>query len=171
MRIHIPLEGNPTILRKDRDCYLKYRIESQGQAAPIDSVVWSDWRIFDFEQPTFDSTTHKQTTDLVENAGVYSFAIVAKTQAELDAELVAERQMMRLSKLEFRMGLNAIGAQKRQEIEDAVAVLDQDAKDAWIFADYFERNHPLIISLAGTVGFTDTQLDNFFRNNVGISAA
>lgn len=38
-----------------------------------------------------------------------------------------------------------------------------EAKVEWEFAPYVERNHPMLVAIAGTLGLTESQVDDAFR--------
>jgi len=65
-----------------------------------------------------------------------------------------------VSAWQIRKGLNALGL--RAAVEAAVASADQNTKDAWQYAKEFERDHPLVISLAAAIGKTSEELDALF---------
>jgi len=65
-----------------------------------------------------------------------------------------------VSPRQIRQALSAAGL--RAQIEAAVAVSDQDTKDWWEFATAFERNHPMITTMATALGIADTQVDILF---------
>ena len=61
---------------------------------------------------------------------------------------------------QIRKALNQMGL--REAVEAAVAAGPQDAKDAWAYANEFERGHPLIESFAQALGKTDEDIDALF---------
>ena len=65
-----------------------------------------------------------------------------------------------LSAWQIRKALNQMGL--RDAVEAAVAAGPQDAKDAWAYANEFERGHPLIESFAQALGKTDEDIDALF---------
>jgi hypothetical protein len=50
----------------------------------------------------------------------------------------------------------------RQAVEDYVASASLEIKDWWEFSLAYERNAPLLIEAATTLGMTSEQLDQFF---------
>lgn len=65
-----------------------------------------------------------------------------------------------LSAWQIRKALNQMGL--RDAVEAAVAAGPQDAKDAWAYANEFERSHPLIESFAQALGKSDEDIDALF---------
>ena len=65
-----------------------------------------------------------------------------------------------LSAWQIRKALNQMGL--REAVEAAVAAGSQDAKDAWQYANEFERTHPLIESFAQALGKSDEDIDALF---------
>lgn len=79
--------------------------------------------------------------------------------------LEEERETMILSRLQFRLGLNAVSAQMRADFEAHVAGLDQNKKDRWRYSDFIRRNDTFIETLRVAVGHSEAQFDTFFRNS------
>lgn len=65
-----------------------------------------------------------------------------------------------VSPRQIRQALTAIGL--RSAVEAAVAASDQDTKDWWEFATVFERQHPMVISMAQALDVTEQQLNDLF---------
>lgn len=65
-----------------------------------------------------------------------------------------------LSAWQIRKALNQMGL--REAVEAAVAAGPQDAKDAWAYANEFERDHYLIESFAQALGKSDEDIDALF---------
>jgi hypothetical protein len=61
---------------------------------------------------------------------------------------------------QIRLQLSAIGM--RQAVEDYVASASLEIKDWWEFSLAYERNAPLLVEAATTLGMTSEQLDQFF---------
>jgi hypothetical protein len=61
---------------------------------------------------------------------------------------------------QIRLQLSAIGM--RQAVEDYVASASLEIKDWWEFSLAYERNAPLLVEAATTLGMTGEQLDQFF---------
>lgn len=61
---------------------------------------------------------------------------------------------------QIRLQLTAIGM--RQAVEDYVASSSLEIKDWWEFSLAYERNAPLLVEAATTLGMTSEQLDQFF---------
>lgn len=77
-----------------------------------------------------------------------------------DAPVAVPAPIPTVSAWQIRKGLNASGL--RDAVEAAVAAADQDTQDAWQYAKEFERDHPLVKSLAAGLGKTDTEIDALF---------
>lgn len=81
-------------------------------------------------------------------------------QMRLD-EMRARRPLPKqVSPRQIRQALTAAGL--RSQVESAVAAANQDTKDWWEFATSFERDHPMVTSMATTLGMTEQQIDNLF---------
>ena len=65
-----------------------------------------------------------------------------------------------LSAWQIRKALNQMGL--REAVEAAVAAGSHDSKDAWQYANEFERTHPLIESFAQALGKSDEDIDALF---------
>ena len=66
-----------------------------------------------------------------------------------------------LTAWQIRKALNTAGL--RATVEAAITgSSDQDLKDAWQYASSFERNHPLVASMAAALGKTDAEIDALF---------
>jgi hypothetical protein len=63
--------------------------------------------------------------------------------------------------LQMRLALNAAGL--RSTVESAVAVADQETKDAWEFASTIRRDNALLAGMAAALGLTSAQVDELFR--------
>lgn len=50
----------------------------------------------------------------------------------------------------------------RAQVEALVAAGDQDLRDWWEFALFFERSHPVLNSMAASLGLTDSDVDALF---------
>ena len=62
-----------------------------------------------------------------------------------------------ISPRQIRQALTAAGL--RSAVESAVEAGDQNLKDWWNHATAFERDHPLVLSMAQALGVTEAQLD------------
>jgi hypothetical protein len=76
-----------------------------------------------------------------------------------------QRAAMNLSRLQFRLGINAAGAQKRADLNAYIDTLTQDEQDRWLYEDAYARLSPLVLGIQTALGFSDAQLDTFFRNS------
>lgn len=54
----------------------------------------------------------------------------------------------------------------REQVEGAVAISDQETKDAWQFANEFQRDDVLLNSMANALGLTSEQVDSMFTIGV-----
>lgn len=62
-----------------------------------------------------------------------------------------------ISPRQIRQALTALNF--RSGVESAVATGDQNLKDWWEFSSYFERNHPIVVSMGTQLGVSSEQLD------------
>ena len=138
---------------------------SIGADGSEDKIREAHGRI-EIDRPVFDSATHKLgAVEVVE--GELSWPVLKFTAQEITdnaaAALQAEREFMVLEPEQFRKAVNAAG--KRAEVEAALSTMTQDEQDWWHVALRYERLHPTTIKLVGDkLGYSDTQIDNFFRN-------
>jgi hypothetical protein len=103
----------------------------------------------------------------------YASGFVSTTQLDVDVGWVATKDGSFVAPLplpvvipqsitprQIRLQLSAIGM--RQAVEDYVASASLEIKDWWEFSLAYERNAPLLIEAATTLGMTGEQLDQFF---------
>jgi hypothetical protein len=69
--------------------------------------------------------------------------------------------MKSLSAWQVRKVLTDAGL--RDEIEAAVALADQNTRDAWAYAGEFRRDSRVLNAMAVSLGMTDAQLDELFE--------
>ena len=60
----------------------------------------------------------------------------------------------------IRRALTQLGL--RAAVEAAIAQADQDQKDMWNYATEFKRTHPIVNSLAASLGKTPEEIDALF---------
>lgn len=78
-----------------------------------------------------------------------------------DETLAAERAGMVCSALQGRLALAAAGL--LDATQAAVTAGDQTTHVAWEYATEWRRTSPMMATLAGAVGITETQMDDLFR--------
>ena len=71
-----------------------------------------------------------------------------------------------ISPRQLRQSLTHFGF--RAAVESAIGAADQDTKDWYQFATEFQRHHPLVISMAASLGYTTAQLDDVWTYGAGI---
>jgi len=62
--------------------------------------------------------------------------------------------------LQMRRALNTAGL--RGTVENAVALADQDARDAWEFASVIRRDDPILAAMSAALGKTPAEIDGLF---------
>lgn len=62
---------------------------------------------------------------------------------------------------QIRLALTQLGL--RAAVETAVTAASQDVRDTWQYATAFERDNPLVASLATQLNVTSEQLDGLWR--------
>jgi hypothetical protein len=62
--------------------------------------------------------------------------------------------------VQARIALTAAG--KRTTVENAVQAASQDVKDYWEFSLTLGRQHPVLLQMANSLGWSSTDLDNLF---------
>ena len=78
-----------------------------------------------------------------------------------ESQFIYSTQLPDISPKQIRIALSRLGL--RTQVEAAVAAGDQELKDWWEFSTYFERNHPLVISMAEALQVTPEQLDALWK--------
>lgn len=66
-----------------------------------------------------------------------------------------------ITPLQARRALTAAGM--RSAVDNYVAALDQDSKDAWEYATIVHRDNAIIAAGAAALGLTTAQVDDLFR--------
>lgn len=66
-----------------------------------------------------------------------------------------------ISPRQIRQVLTAAGL--RASVESMVAAGDQDLKDWWMFSTAFEREHPVLVSMAQALGLSAEQVEDLFE--------
>jgi hypothetical protein len=134
---------------------------SRLNGSDFDALINGGWGILLYIIPVYDKATHKLGVLIEIPDNECTHTLIAKTQAELDADLQRKREGMIVDPLQFRKQLNSTG--KRQDVEDYIATLpDQDDKDRWFHTPRFERLNPMVVELGIALGFSETAMDNFF---------
>lgn len=67
-----------------------------------------------------------------------------------------------VSPRQIRQALNHFSL--RSQVEQAVAMGDQDLKDWWEFATSFESNHPMVLAMASNINVSGEQLELLFTH-------
>lgn len=103
------------------------------------------------------------TIDAVNKQVIVTRAVIPWTTEEIDADKLAKYKASiptSITPRQIRLQLSAIGL--RQAVEDYVATASLEIKDWWEFSLAYERNAPLLVEAATTLGMTSEQLDQFF---------
>ena len=66
----------------------------------------------------------------------------------------------RVTPFQLRRALNE--ANLRDEVEAVIDSADQDTKDGWEYATYYERDNPLLLALVPALGVTTEEIDEIF---------
>lgn len=93
--------------------------------------------------------------------GAEMVLITEDEAALIRAVSIAPTKITSITPRQIRQVLTAAGV--RAQAEAAVAAGDQDLKDWWEFASSFERDHPVLISMATSLGLTEAQIDELFQ--------
>lgn len=81
--------------------------------------------------------------------------------AELQTAQPKTAPPITVSPWQFRKALNQAGL--RETVENAVAVADQDTRDAYAFAPEFVENSPFVATVAEAIGKTPSEIHAFFE--------
>lgn len=132
------------MITKDNICYIQSKLL---EICPIEGMN-SDGRIFYSED----------TTDQEKQAVEYYLANLDFAAINV---LVKRQSMTPLSAYQVRKGLTQFNL--RSQVEAAISQADISIKDAWQFANEFERTNPVLLMMAQALGITDNQLDQMFE--------
>lgn len=106
---------------------------------------------------------------LVNDGDVIEFLMPAEVEAEdAEAALTAERAAMVVSRFQARAAL--LQADLLDAAANAIAQGDALTQLVWTDAQEFRRNSPTVAAIASTLGLTDAQLDDLFRQAKTIEA-
>lgn len=115
-----------------------------------------------FKDPkgTFHSLSDADVAD--GHVGLLPIGSVSATEAEV-AILTAEppKPIPSVTPRQIRLALTQLGL--RAAVETAVTAASQDVLDTWHYATEFDRNNPLVASLATQLNVTSEQLDGLWR--------
>ena len=117
------------------------------------------------EEPPFNSeqVAEKNPEPTLQSDGTYvwDWTVRSKTQAELDAELIAERASMRCSPMQGKLALGeAVWTQVELFRDNGASWTERVIIDS---ALDWERNSVNIAFFQQMLGMTDEQVDNLFR--------
>lgn len=152
---------------------IRYELWKQGKEAPgvltDEYLAANGYPVLVPIRPEYDPITHylaPRTGTLVNGVWEKHYdvipldpAIVANNLSIIEAQARAKWQI--ISPRQIRQALTAAGL--RSAVESAVAAGDQDLKDWWEFATQFEREHPMVVSMAAGLGVSTAQLDALFQ--------
>ena len=82
--------------------------------------------------------------------------------------LQLERERMVVSPFQGRVALS--DANLLSSVDAAVAAADSKTQIAWEYATEWRRNSPMIVTLAGALNLSDTQVDDLFRAAAQVTA-
>lgn len=94
-----------------------------------------------------------------------------KTQDELAEERLASwRESAKVSKFQAKAALKQAGL--LGQVRDSMAALPDDdiTRLAWEDAQEFRRDSPTVLTMASSLGLSDTDLDNLFEQGATIEA-
>lgn len=103
------------------------------------------------------------TIDTVNKQVIVTRTVIPWTPEEIEADKLAKYKASiptSITPRQIRLQLSTIGM--RQAVEDYVASASLEIKDWWEFSLAYERNAPLLVEAATTLGMTSEQLDQFF---------
>lgn len=125
-------------------------------------------------QPSFNPATQNctlQTTPVLKN-GVWNidWVVTDKTPEEIAAELDLWRQSTFCTPFQGRMALS--NADYLSQVEAIIndPNTPKETKIAWEYAIEWKRMSPMIVNLASTLGMTDEEVDQLFRDAQQITA-
>lgn len=89
-------------------------------------------------------------TDQAEPGGTWS-------GGQFHRAVIDPQPMPVISARQVRLALTAAGL--REQVEAAVEAADQATQDHWFYSTELHRDHPLIVSMAASLGMTEAQID------------
>lgn len=128
--------------------------------------------------PTFDAATHRMaetytdTLDPEQDRIVRVWNVVPLTPEEIAAAAAAALPPVPTAVTNFQARAALLSAGLFGQVDAAIKAQPQDspAYQAWEYANEITRNGTLVNSVAVTLGFTATQLDDLFRQAATIEA-
>ena len=95
----------------------------------------------------------------------WSYAQAKPTAAQLaQVSDAAPKTYAPLSAWQVRKVLTQFGL--REQVEAAIVTADLNTKDAWNYANEYQRNDPLLNGMATALGMTSAQIDQMFTVGV-----
>ena len=166
--------------------YVRFGRKDISPIAPLLADEISDTRARHIQRPT-EKTGEAYDEMLDERIDVmttvpdkylkWDGALVAQTTAEraerdvYDAMIAEEERLAQpipeITPLQFRLVLLSQGITEAQIDSLLDAIVDPSEKAValltWNKASIFKRDHPMIVSMGATMGFTELQMDELFR--------
>lgn len=102
---------------------------------------------------------------LIETPDDYAL-LPAHVAAVVAARVSPSIEVLAATPRQIRQALTAAGL--RAQVESAVAAADQDTKDWWDFAQQVESNHPVVLALCDSLGFSAAQVRSVFELAVSL---
>lgn len=114
-------------------------------------------------QPPFDIFTERAepTRTETDTEIVDGWQIIALSQQEQDDFLQGWRNFISASMRQARLALKQQGL--LATVQANIDALSEDSQIEWEYAAVVERKSPLVASLSGALGLTETQLDDLFK--------
>lgn len=129
------------------------------------------------EAPQHDARFWAIETHVLDDGSVQEFryladpgtdvnAVMIERAAAITAQIAAEAAAVPASvtSIQARRAITAAGL--RGAVEAAVAAASADVQTLWYTAETVERDNPLLLELAATLGLSSGQLDGLFRQAV-----
>lgn len=73
---------------------------------------------------------------------------------------IAAARFAPITARQVRLALSTAGL--RDQVEAAVAAADQATQDHWFYSESLHREHPLVVSMAASLGLSAQQIDGLF---------
>ena len=122
-----------------------------------EQILSAGWKPYIDEPPEYDPVTEKAMVTGVAN-GVVQYVIQPLTKEEIRLRTVPQE----ISQLQGKLKLSTMGLY--DTVEGIVKQAGPPTKIYWQTASTWRRTSPIIADLAGQLGMSEEELDDFFIN-------
>jgi hypothetical protein len=120
-----------------------------------EQILSAGWAPYVDKRPEYDPVTEKAVVTGVVN-GVVKYAVEPLTEEEIRLRETPQK----ISQLQGKLHLSAIGL--FDTVEGIVRQAEQPTKIYWQTAATWQRTSPIIAGVAGQLGMSEQEIDEFF---------